>query len=289
MKEGIVFLGPLGATFSADAYNLLAEKFGAPMLNSGATYISVKANAEIIPTLIHNGYNYGVIAMETMAQGKVVEPVESFVELMNYTKTGCPVSVIGAIRMELHFALMVKPGVHSANIDKVLAHDKAIGACRKNISKAGFAVESRSSNGLAALEVSSSENANLAALGPASAAKKYGLDIINGHFEDGRAVTTFFLLGSEEIKPIILEQNRVLITFRVQHCVGSLVLALLPFKEEDLSLIHIHSVYARENEYDFAIEIELGNNQLSSFNRAIEKFRRVVSRCLVFGPFGVIE
>jgi len=288
MKEGIVFLGPLGATFSANAYNVLAEKFGAPVLNSSATYISVKANTEIIPTLIHHNFNYGVMAMETLAGGKVVEPVESFVELMNYTEVNCPVSVIGAIKMELHFALMVKPGVQFTDIKRIIAHDKAIGACKRSIEKGGFVSESRSSNGLAALEVSTGNEMNLAALGPASATEKYGLEIIDPRFEDSRAVTTFFLLGSVNMKPAILERNRVLIVFRVQHCVGSLVMALLPFSEENLSLIHIHSVYAGENEYDFAIEIELEKGQLSNLNRAVERFRRVVSKCLVFGPFGIV-
>jgi prephenate dehydratase len=289
MKEGIVFLGPLGATFSADAYNVLAGNFGAPVLNCSATYISVKANTEIIPTLVHHGFNYGVIAMETLAGGRVVEPVESFVELMNYTEAGCPISVIGAIKMELHFALMVKRGTRLTDICKVIAHDKALGACRKSIERAGFISESRSSNGLAALEVSSSGLTNLAALGPVSAAEKYDLSVVSGRFEDGKAVTTFFLLGSEEMKPVVLEHNRALITFRVKHCVGSLVEALLPFKDENLSLIHIHSIYAGKNEYDFAIEIELEKDQLSNFDRAVEKFKLAISKCLVFGPFGVIK
>lgn len=288
MKEGIVFLGPLGATFSADAYNVLARKFGAPKLNSRATYISVKANSEIIPTLVKFGFNYGVIAMETMAQGKVVEPVESFMDLMDCGEDTCPISVIGAIKMEIHFALMAKPGVQLKNIRKVLCHEKALGACRKGIEKAGFVVETRSSNGLAALEVYSSKETNLAALGPVSAAEKYGLSVLNDEFEDGKAVTTFFLLGSEEIRPKILEQNRALIVFQTGHYAGSLVKALIPFEEKKLSLIHIHSAYAGRNEYNFAIEIELNKNQLSDFDRAIEKFRLAVSKCLVFGPFGLV-
>jgi prephenate dehydratase len=288
MKEGIVFLGPLGATFSADAYNVLARKFGAPKLDSSATYQSVKANSDIIPTLVGLGFNYGVIAMETMAQGKVVEPVESFMDLMDYSQDTCPVSVIGAIKMEIHFALMTKPGVLLKNVQKVLCHEKTLGACRKGIEKAGFAVETRSSNGLAALEVYSSKETNLAALGPISAAEKYGLSVLNDKFEDGKAVTTFFLLGSEELKPKILECNRAMIIFRTKHCVGSLVDALISFKDENLSLIHIHSAYAGKTEYNFAIEIELRKNQLSNFNRAMKKFRLAVSRCLVFGPFGLV-
>jgi len=288
MKEGIVFLGPLGATFSADAYNVLAKKFGTPELNNSVTYISVKANQDIISTLVNSGFNYGVIAMETMAGGKVVDPVESFIELINCGKDICPISVIGAIKMEIHFALMTKTGVPINGIQKVLCHEKTLGACRKGIEKAGFVVETRSSNGLAALEVYSSKETNLAALGPISAAKKYGLSVLNDKFEDGKAVTTFFLLGSEELKPKILEHNRALIIFRTKHNVGSLVEALLPFREENLSLIHIHSAYAGKTEYNFAIEIELNKNQLSDFDRAIEKFRLAVSKCLVFGPFGLV-
>ena len=137
MNEGIVFLGPINATFSCNAYNALAKKFGAPELNCSATYMSVKTNQDIIPTLINSGFNYGVIAMETLAGGRVVEPVESFINLLDYSDDVCPISVIGAVKMKIHFVLMARPGVYLKDIRKVLTHSKALGACRRNIEKAG--------------------------------------------------------------------------------------------------------------------------------------------------------
>lgn len=288
MRDTIVFLGPAGATFSYEAYKKLSKIYRAPNIEERGPTISALSNETILPWFLPGTSDlYGVIAMETKAQGKVVEPIESFINLLN--KPDCPVLVLGAIKMHLHFALMARPGMKKEKLENLLAHPKALGACAKKIRALGLSTITSNSNGQAALDIA--ENPmfkKCAALAPLVAAEKYGLQVLEENFEDGEAVTTFFLLGSRG-KPNIRKNNRALIVFRAKHKAGSLVSALTPFKVAGLNLIHIHSAYTELGGYDFAIEIDMVKSEIPLFNSVVKEFRKKVLQSLVFGPFGIVE
>ena len=78
--DNVTFLGPVGATFSHDAYDVLAGIFGSPM-SSEAICIPAPANGEILNMIRRNG-GYGAVAMETLAEGRVAELLESFIDLL---------------------------------------------------------------------------------------------------------------------------------------------------------------------------------------------------------------
>src|ERR1035437_8611629 len=104
MKK-VTFLGPVGATFSHDAYNLLAGLYQAPKavtIGSGSNCVPASNNGEILQLVQAYG-GYGVIAMETLAEGRVAEPLESFIDLLKtYKKTDdYPIRIIGAIKLKI--------------------------------------------------------------------------------------------------------------------------------------------------------------------------------------------
>jgi prephenate dehydratase len=295
--EKITFLGPVGATFSHDAYNILAKLYDAPeaiIKGESANCIPAPSNGEVLKlTLEHGGY--GAIAMETLAEGRVAEPLESFIDLLKTCKKtdGCPLCVIGAIKMRLHFCLMVRPEMIMTPIrlfTGMVCHSKSLGPCRDNIGLARLATKTVDSNGEAArLVAEDSKYATWAALGPKSAAEKYGLRILHGAFESGEAITTFFLLGPKEHKVLVGKENRALIVFKAPHKPGGLVRSLIPFEQEGLNLIQIHSVHVGNHTYNFAIEVEVGESQLQSFEKAMKSFENHVEEFISFGPFEVLE
>ena len=287
MRDSIIFLGPEGATFSYEAYKKLSEIYKAPNIEERGPTVSVLSNESILSWFSPGDSMYGVMAMETKAQGKVVEPIESFIGLLN--KKECPVQVLGAIKMRLHFALMAKKGMKKEKIETVIAHPKALGACAGKIRAANFRTMARTSNGQAAEDIAeNSQFKKCAALAPRVAAEKYGLHILEENFEDGEAITTFFLLGSRGI-PKVRKENRALIVFRAKHKAGALVNVLTPFKRAQLNLIHIHSAYTELGGYDFAIELDITKSEIPAFNVAVKEFCKKVSKSLVFGPFGIVE
>lgn len=287
----ITYLGPAGATFSALAYDKLASIFGAPKVGEpGTELLLAQTNEEILPLMIKNG-GYGVIAMETKAQGRIDPPINSFVELLeDYDGSRCPVSVLAAIRMKLNFALMARPGLAIEKIKNVLAHQKALGACRKHLETLGVELLEASSNGKAAEDVATKKDlAFSAALAPSVAAEKYGLNVLCGAFEDEEATTTFFLLCSPAKMLLPRKENRGLIVFKTRHIPGALVKVLTPFAEQNINLIHIHSFYTGNGEYAFAIETECSFNELERHLLAVRKAVEFMTKRLVFGPFAILD
>ena len=279
-KHKITFLGPIGATFSHDAYNALAGIYGAPAVTN-ENYVEAKNNGEVLRLIAKHG-GYGAIAMETLAEGRVAEPVEAFIETLQYDE--CTFHIVGAVQMKLHFCLMAREG---AEVCGIIAHPKSLGACKGKIQ---WPTASAPSNGEAArLVAQNTEYATHAALGPRSAAEKYDLKILDEAFEDKEAITTFFLIAPKDHTVATGKKNRALIVYKVLHKPGSLVDSLIPFKTEGLNMIQIHSVHAGNGVYHFAIEVEVGENEMDKWQRAMKVFESSVEKHFTFGPFEVLS
>lgn len=288
--KNITFLGPAGATFSSDAYDILADIYNAPKA-SQTNCVLATVNGEILKLIAQHG-GYGAMAMETLIEGRVNEPLESFIELLKSYKSSeeCPFHVVGAIHKKISFCLMTRPTLSVAEITKVIAHPKALGACKGGIAKMKLPTVNAPSNGEAARLVAlNDEYATYAVLGPKSAAEKFNLKIINSAFEDQGAITTFVLLAPNEHKISVGKENRVIIVFKIPHVPGALVKSLLPFDEHGLNLLQIHSIYAGNHTYNFAIEFKVEESELTAFDRAMEAFKKHVETYLSFGPFEVLS
>lgn len=285
----ISILGPLGSTFSSNAYDWLAERFGTPLFSQG-NGIAVASNIEVVPSVLKNG-GCGVVAMETLAGGRVAEALESLINLLHYYSTteDCPLCIAGAVKMELNFCLMARPNVLESDITRVLAHVKALDACRQNLGRINLPTTGVSSNGEAArLVAEENQYSTTAALGPSSAADMFGLKIVHDSFEDKRAVTTFFLLVPQGYPVFSAAENRALLIFNLENKCGSLAKVLQLFADNDLNLIQIHSVYAGDSTYSFAVEVEANKTQLPTLNKVLLEFKKYVNKHLVFGPFPVL-
>src|SRR3989338_7692927 len=286
----ITFLKPAGLTFTGIAYDRLARIFGAPLSTDVGSELLADSNESVLTTLLQH-CGYGAIAMETKAEGRVDQPINSFIDLLKrYERSDCPIQVIGALRMKINFALMSRRGASLSDITKVVTHRKSVGACRRNIAELGVAVEEVSSNGLAAELVARDERYSLAvALAPCEAAVALELRVLNPAFEDREAVTTFYLLGPKAHPKPKLMATRALVVFRLAHSPGTLVHALFPFRTARINLRMIHSFpIPDKEEYDFAVELEW-NLDNTSFDGAFENAKRHMERHILFGPFPVIS
>lgn len=293
----ITYLGPEGATFSSLAYDRLAALCGGPLVNNLQVSLALApANEDILPMLLERG-GYGAIAMETKAEGRVDPPVNSFIDLLKVRSENCPIQILGALRMKIHFALMALPGTRLEDIKTVIAHPKAIGTCRQRLKALGVNVVTSPSNGKAAEDVSKAGlQDGVAALGPVQAAQKYGLSILEVGFEDAEAITTFFYLGPRESqvlanKVTVLTDHRAVSVFRVKHQPGALVKVLKPFERAKINLRLIHSLHVENGTYHFAIETESGSGvaELAAHERALRGVQKHMEKYIQFGPFPVFS
>ncbi len=285
-SNSIVYLGPFGTTFTHDARIFLGQIFTLP---SNLTYVPAPRN-DIVLELAITQKGYAVLAMETLAEARVTTSLESFVGLLNqYSERTCPIKVIGAAAMELHFCLMARPGVTLASLTGVVAHNKSFGACREAVGQLALPLFEVESNGEAVRRVAQETSyATMAALAPRTAASHYGLSVLNYAFEDERAVTTFFLVSPhEESLAMHLEASalRGLLIFESTHRPGALLDVLSPFKDEHINLVQIHSVGMKGNAYRFAVEAECSPAEDLALKRALTRASEHTSRRIVFGPF----
>jgi prephenate dehydratase len=292
--NNVTFLGPAGATFSHDAYDALAQICGTPPAiteSSTGNCVPAASNDEILELIIGHG-GYGAIAMQTFAEGRYAKPLESFIALLErfISTDDCPIRVATALSLKIHFCLMARKGRTLNDIKHIIAHEKAIGACRGRITDMHLATTEVPSNGEAARRVAEDDiYAAYGALGPRSAAEKYGLEILHDAFETGVAVTTFFLITPKAHKVFTGDKNQALIVFKTKNCPGALVDCLLPLKKNGLNMIQIYSVHVWNNTYDYAIEVEVKNGQLTAFDEAMKEFRQHVLGHILFGPFQVLS
>lgn len=281
----IAVLGPEG-TFSLVACKELVARFGSPWIDQTTRTILATKNEEVLPLVLRHG-GYGVLAMETDAEGRIETNLKPFFKLLD--REDSPINVVGAIRLPVNFVLMARPGVHLGDITTVLAHSKAIGACKRRLETLGVATQLSDSNAKAAEDVATKEEyARHAALGPRIAAETYGLTVLVEGFEDSPAVTTFFLISPKVHEPKASAVNRSLLVFRTQDEVGVLAKILLAFAETGLNLRQIHSCYVEKGQYDFLIEIDCVQAQVDAHKRATAEASKYMVRHVLLGPFPVL-
>jgi prephenate dehydratase len=287
----VVYLAPYGATFSHVAYDQVQSKYGGPKLTTeiDRDYVGAETNRDVLRLACAHGA-FGVLAMETLIERRVEDSLDGFIDLLDkHEGKYCPIKILGAKRVEINFALMARPGLTIDRVIGVIAHEKAIAPCREKIKARSWKTKTVSSSGKAAeIVATESEYENWAVLGPEVASQKYGLEVLERKFEDGPAVTTFFVIGPSYKRAQVGEKNRLLVVFKVNDTCGALADVLQVFKRNGLNLLHIHSAHIKDGVYHFVIECEFDAEQISAAKWTVTELGLVTKKLLSFGPF-VIE
>jgi prephenate dehydratase len=291
MKNPVSLLAPLGTTFSHAAYMTFMQRFGAPFVDA-SNFVKADSNSAILGLVQEHG-GFGVIAMETLAELRVTESVDSFVALLKRYRSPaeCPFTIAAGVRKTLSFALMVHPqGDHTQK--NLIAHPKSLGACAKWIEKEGYVTTSLSEgNGRAAeLVASSTEYRNYAVVGPRMAADTLGLEVFDEDIEDEPAKTTFFMLAPKTHPQFHGSAFRVLVVFKFpKNKPGLIHVSTGPFARYNIDLIQIYNTSGSRDGYHFLYEMVAPASQLGDLEAALGEFLPMVSDHLVFGPFPVID
>lgn len=293
----ITFLGPWGSTFSHLAYDKAVDIFCLPEVNK-RNYVPAANNKEVL-NLVAEHQGYGLLAVETLTGGRINEGIESFIRLftLHHTSNIAPIKIIGAITMPLNFTVLTLDKIQLESIKGIVAHEKAIEACRENISKHGWEIKTVSSNGEAARLVAEEKGYEyFAALAPATAVEQYSnLAIRKEAFQYGEAWTTFVVITGQgnntqhHPNPKVVDEYRAMITYSLPHRPGSLLWSLLPWQQTGHNLRQIHSAHVTKNNYHFITEVELGKNVSWRWKVATKTFGFMCPDNWILGPFPVIS
>lgn len=283
----VTILGNLGETFSAVAWPILAKEFDIPRF-ADKKCIPAFVNRNILSMTAKHG-GYGVIAIETICDGNVVESIDSFVPLLStYDLTEkCPIKVIGAIGMTLNICLLTQEETEKANIKGIIAHGAAIRACKAKIPHLPI-IEVANNGEAARLVAEEDQYREYAALGPCTAAETFKLKIEEENFQTEIAVTTFALIGPKHVETPEADVNQGFIIFSVENSPGTLVSVLELFSRENLNMKYIRSVHVIEATYHHIVSFSLSRTEIPRFNQAVKMLPTRTKSHLVFGPFPII-
>lgn len=205
-------------------------------------------------------------------------------------------SVVGEHKLHISHCICCQEQDTWETISEVHSHPVALMQCRGFL--AGHSqlkvVESEDTAG-SAKEIA--ENLELsrgwAAICSSSAAKLYGLKILEDHIEDNKHNFTRFLVASDQRKADFLrpidKTNKSSIVFSLPHEEGSLsqVLSILSFYKINMTKIQSLPIIGREWEYMFYVDLTY--NSLTRYRQSIDAILPLTRELKILGEYVEVE
>lgn len=199
--------------------------------------------------------------------------------------------IVGEIYLPIHMHLLVLPGVKLKSITIIESHPMAIRQCSEYLHALnGVEIRESDDTALSAKRVRELKLKNTAAIANESAAKKYGLQILERRIETHKKNFTRFLILTKQ-RDGKAESDKASLCFEVANEVGSLAEALMTFKNNSINLTKIQSIPIIGRPSEYAIHIDVEWTRRKNYDDAINQVLRQVRNLTVFGEYkkGKIE
>jgi chorismate mutase / prephenate dehydratase len=263
----VSYLGPVG-TFSEMA---VTQHFGAAVeAQTAATIDAAVRAAETGAT------HYAVVPVENSTEGAIGRTLD----LMLQT----PLKICGEVVVRVHQNLMAS-STDLAAIRKVYSHQQSLaqthGWLSHNLPHAErvAVVSNAEAARMAAAEPGT------AAIGPAVAARHYGLTILSANIEDdSRNRTRFLVLGKTDCPPT--GNDRTSVVLSAHNKPGAVHALLAPLAENAVSMSRIESRPARTGQWEYFFYIDLqGHREDPHVARALAMLATEAPFVKIFGSY----
>lgn len=159
-------------------------------------------------------------------------------------------------------------GTSLETVKEVYSHPQALRQCQQYIKQHQFTPFEESNTAVAANKIAQLGDPTKAAICSESAAKLYGLEILETHVNDGDYNQTRFIAVQKNLSAQP-EDTRVSLVLTLPHVVGSLYGALAVFADYNLNLTEIHSRPLRDMPWNYCFYIDFDGNLLHQDTRAL--------------------
>ncbi len=192
----------------------------------------------------------------------------------------------GIYEAEIVQNLLAVKGTSLADIKTVISHPQALGQCAPYIEKHGFATQEAVNTAVAAKQVAQSGRHDIAAIGSAEAAEKFGLVKLDGHINESSVNTTRFAVFSRVQKASAPTDNRFIMLFTVKNAAGSLGRAVSVIGEHGFNLRALKSRPTKELKWDYYFYAEGEGHIGSEEGKAmIKELKKCCSNLKIIGRF----
>lgn len=276
MKKKIAYLGPPG-TFTEEA---LDRYISIGKLEKNIEKIPFSNMGEVIKSVDRGETAEGIVPIENSLEGSVNITLD-FLTFESEAK------IIREITIPIKHSLIGKEKISPDKIRKIISHPHATAQCKNYISTYLKSAEIIAANSTAeAIQILKKEENDIAAIGTKTAARIYGLKIIESDIEDNKDNKTKFIFVGNSIQPKSGKDKTSIVCFLKQDKPGSLFNILKEFAERNINLTRLESRPAKKDlgDYVFLIDIE-GHLHDRDIYEAIDVLRKTVYLIKILGSY----
>ncbi len=240
----IGFLGPLG-TFTEQALRTQTDLLDREL-------IPMRTFVDVLGATQDGEIDLGFVAIENAIEGTVNVTLDTLAFDTNLL-------IQREVVLDITMNLMAAPGTALEDIRSVASHPVANAQCRSFLQTKLPGIDVNPANSTAEAAQAASQDPTTAALGPAIAGERYGLDIVAADVADvSDNQTRFILVGREGVpRPTGHDRTTLVLTAREEKP-GSLVQILHEFSARNINLSKLTSRPARTRlgNYCFIIDMD---------------------------------
>ncbi len=276
MKTKIAYLGPPG-TFTEEA---LDKYINIGKLGKSIEKIPYSNMGEVIKSVDRGETAEGIVPIENSLEGSVNITLD-FLTFESEAK------IIREITIPIKHSLIGKEKSAPDKIRKIISHPHATAQCKNYISTYLKGAEIVAANSTAeAIKILKKEENGIAAIGTKTAARIYGLQIIENDIEDNKDNKTRFVFVGNSIQPKSGKDRTSIVCFLKQDRPGSLFSILKEFAERNINLTRLESRPAKKDlgDYVFLIDID-GHLHDKEIYEAIDVLRKTVYLVKILGSY----
>lgn len=213
--------------------------------------------------------NYGVMAIENSIAGSILQNYRILRE-RNFW-------ISGEIYLRISHQLMALEGQQLPDIHTIESHPMAIYQCQEFLSQhPKVKIAESEDTALSAARIASESRHGVAAIASETAAREYGLKILERGIETSKVNYTRFVVISREGEYTSLgNANKASIYLKVPHQQGSLLKVLANIAAHNINISKLQSfpVLGEINNYYFHLDLEF--DHIEQYENCIEEVRSV--------------
>ena len=265
----VVFQGVEGAYSHAASMAYFGES---------ASYTHVPNFEEVMKAVAEDRADFGVLPLENSSAGQVGDVYDL---LTRYDNT-----IVGEYYLPVRHCLLGLKGANIDEIQTVYSHPQGLMQCAKFLNEhPDWQQISQANTAMSAQKVIKENNPKTAAIASATAAKLYGLEILEEGVNDNKTNTTRFIIVSKK-KIYCKNASKISILFEIPHESGSLYTILSHMIYNDLNMTKIESRPIPEQpfEYRFFVDFE-GNLADAAVENALLGINEEAARMKILGNY----
>ncbi len=201
---------------------------------------------------------YGVLPIENSISGSVLEVIDRIEEFDCH--------IVGEHKVKIKHCLLGLPDAEKDEIKVVHSHPQGISQCKDYILDNDFEVKEEVNTAVAAKKIKQGGDMTRAAIASESAAKLYGLRILDYNIQKNSSNFTRFVIIAKDYEKI-QKNDKISISFVVSNQPGALYHVLSLFDKLELNICRLESRPMSDKPWEYKFYLDFN---ASSFDKRID-------------------